>query len=807
MPRALIVFLLLVVSAPVLAQDKPAATQNPLDKLHDQAKTMFERERVPFSEEQEKTIALMIEDRRQASEELFGQLMDFRGGPVQGQQQDRAVAGIKWMYDEFRKRLREYLTEAQLPIWERYEAGEGVRALEELIKELTGGSAPKQETQFIRIINNAFTAEQGWFSGQSVNTEVIQRAGVGAFHGNVNLNFKDEALNARNPFAHNKPPYQERQISFNFNGPVVRNRLTWNINGNHNVRENVGTVHAVTPEGPFDLGIVNPFRNRYVGSNASYQLSSVHSFVAGMNYSTNSRKNQGVGGFNLPERATNAKGRFGNYYFRHYAVVSDKTLLRTHVEFYGNHDEARPVTNAISVEVLGAFAGGGSQNVGDYDRHGIYVGHLFSHTGSKMTVRGGIDTNRNRSRSFSQENFLGSFTFSDLDEYRSGIAGTYRVNRGAASLENSQFEMSTFIENDVKLTQRLTMMFGVRYDYQTNLSDHNNAAPRVGFAYAVGRSTVIRGGAGIYYDRLYDWMVENLKRSDGVRQYEIVIEKAHYPNPFESGTGTVTPPSIRVTDPDIAAPYQSISSISMERTFKNTLFISGRYEFRRGVHQFRSRDLNAPLPGQTGRSNPAYKNVLNLESTGLSRSHALNINMRQRFSIFNVSGSYNFNSSYNDTDGFFNAPSDNYNLRADWGRTTQPRHQINGTVNARLFMGVFLMGTMSANSGDLYNVTTGADDNGDTNFNDRPRGVLRNTGDGPRFLSFDFNVSKAFYLGGTAGGAGNSRTNMNFFANMTNAFNRTNYGTPSGVMTSPFFGKSYSARNAREIQVGLRFQF
>ena len=92
--------LLFFLAVPLFAQQKATTTQNPLDKLHDQAKAVFERAGVPFSEEQEKSVALMIEDRRQASEELFGQLMDFRGGPVQGQQQDRAVAAIKWMHDE-----------------------------------------------------------------------------------------------------------------------------------------------------------------------------------------------------------------------------------------------------------------------------------------------------------------------------------------------------------------------------------------------------------------------------------------------------------------------------------------------------------------------------------------------------------------------------------------------------------------------------------------------------------------------------------------------------------------------------------
>jgi hypothetical protein len=527
-----------------------------------------------------------------------------------------------------------------------------------------------------------------------------------------------------------------------------------------------------------------------------------------MNYENNVWKNQGVGGFNLPERASNGNGHFHNVYFTQIAVLSDTTLYRTNFNFWTNTEKSQPIKQAVTIDVLGAFGGGGSPNKGEYSRNGYNVSNLFSRAGQKMSVKAGFEGQYRKSRTIVEDNYLGTFTFSDLDAYRAGIATTYRVTRGNPLLLNNQFEMSVFAENDIKLTQRLTAMFGVRYDRQTNLSDSNNAAPRVGFAYAVGSSTVIRGGAGIYYDRLQDWLLENVLRSDGTRQYEIVINNASYPEPFGIGTATVTPPtSVRVMDPNLVAPYNIISSVSVERTFKNTLFLSGRYEFRRGIHQLRSRDLNAPLPGQTTRPDPSRGNVLNLESTSLSRSQVVSFSARQRFSIFNVNGTYSYYAQYNDGDGFWGSPSNNYNLRSDWGRTGTPVHQVNSTVNARLFMGVFLTGSMQANSGNRFNITTGKDDNLDSSINDRPPGTARNSGDGPRLLTFNFNISKAFFLRGGNGGNGSSGANVNLFANMNNAFNRTNYGTPSGVMTSPFFGKPYSARNAREVEVGLRFQF
>ena len=120
-------------------------------------------------------------------------------------------------------------------------------------------------------------------------------------------------------------------------------------------------------------------------------------------------------------------------------------------------------------------------------------------------------------------------------------------------------------------------------------------------------------------------------------------------------------------------------------------------------------------------------------------------------------------------------------------------------------LGVFLTGALNTNDGGYYNITTGLDNNRDGNVTDRPAGVPRNSGNRPKVLNVDANVSKAFFLSGPAPGA--TRRNVNVFVNLTNAFNRTNFGPPSGVMTSPNFGRSTSATNPRKIEIGVRAQF
>jgi hypothetical protein len=121
-------------------------------------------------------------------------------------------------------------------------------------------------------------------------------------------------------------------------------------------------------------------------------------------------------------------------------------------------------------------------------------------------------------------------------------------------------------------------------------------------------------------------------------------------------------------------------------------------------------------------------------------------------------------------------------------------------------LGIFLTSALAVNDGRYYTITTGKDDNMDSSPNDRPPGVPRNRGDGQWSVSANFNISKAFFLGAKPSNGG-TQTNVNLFANMTNAFNRPNYNNPSGVMTSPNFGKITSAAEPRNIEVGMRFQF
>ena len=110
---------LLATGAALAGQERGMVVQNPLDEIRDALAATLDASGVPFTEAQVQTIALVMDEQRRASEELFGQVLDFSGGPPQGAQLDQALAGIAWMSEAFLSNLDDVLTQEQSEAWMR----------------------------------------------------------------------------------------------------------------------------------------------------------------------------------------------------------------------------------------------------------------------------------------------------------------------------------------------------------------------------------------------------------------------------------------------------------------------------------------------------------------------------------------------------------------------------------------------------------------------------------------------------------------------------------------------------------------
>src|SRR6266849_6130655 len=125
---------------------------------------------------------------------------------------------------------------------------------------------------------------------------------------------------------------------------------------------------------------------------------------------------------------------------------------------------------------------------------------------------------------------LGDYQYANLQEFINDAvpsqAGRTLRGAGTGSFLGTQSLMAGFVQDDIKVSSRLTLNLGVRYEYWTNpvgsntqalnaisnvpgvitfgkpKTDTNNIGPRVGFAYDPTGSgkTAIRGGFGISYD-------------------------------------------------------------------------------------------------------------------------------------------------------------------------------------------------------------------------------------------------------------------------------------------------------------------
>ena len=526
----------------------------------------------------------------------------------------------------------------------------------------------------------------------------------------------------------------------------------------------------------------------------------------GLRYATRDSNNENVGDFALPERASRTRTQDYEVDLREIWTLSERTVHDLRFKWRKDRSETNPASNATTIIVKDAFTGGGAQNKRRVDGNEYELSNLVYFAGDNLTMRVGFQMLHRRERLFSEENFFGEFTFSDLDSFRAGTPLQYRVTCCDPLFKLNHTQASLFSQNDFRLSNTFTLMLGVRYQIQSNIRDRNNVDPRIGFAYALGNETVIRGGFGFFTQRVGFNTIAN-NRLDGNRVYEIQIDNPGWPDPFASGS--IRPRARRQVDPEIKMPYYPVGQISVERSLPNNLFVTLGYEFVRAIRPTRTRDINAPLPETGIRPNPLEGQVLQYQSSGLSTYHHLRASMRQRFSIFVVTASYWYMHGQSDQEdrrgrGGVWVPVDSYDLRKEWGNTEDPRHTFNASVNARLPLDVYLTTVIEAQSGRFYTIRTGKDDNGDGVSNDRPPGVVKNSEVGPNYFDVGFNFSKAFELNTAAGSTG---PQLNVFANLSNAFNVQHPGLPSGVVTSPFFMRSFNATSPRTIEVGMRFQF
>jgi hypothetical protein len=192
-------------------------------------------------------------------------------------------------------------------------------------------------------------------------------------------------------------------------------------------------------------------------------------------------------------------------------------------------------------------------------------------------------------------------------------------------------------------------------------------------------------------------------------------------------------------------------------------------------------------------------------------SRALTLALKSRIGkVVKASVIYTYSHASNDIPGgdAFTLPADNFNLAAEAGRADfDVRHKVNVAGLLTMPHGFQAGPVLMLASGAPFDITTGFDDNRDTEVSDRPRGVTRNTGQGPGFARFDLRMTKMFVLPRPAWAGKDNPAQVEINFDVVNAFNRTNLGSPIGVLSSPLFGQSNSAKEPMAMQLSVKYRF
>ena len=724
---------------------------------------------------------------------------------------------------------------------------------------VTSRLPPKEAIQSIRISTNSFASE---FAEPSAGlVEIVTKPAATAFRGEMNVSLNDSLLNARNFFEDTRRPSRTQGYTGYLGGPIVPARWSFLAYGGRWQRDERLIVNAtvvdpigLTPQ-PFLESIATPSRID------SYSLRSdviaTPSHLLSFEYARTHETAQRAGlesGLDLPERGIDRDiaedgvrgalvSTFGPF------VTSE---LRVRLRQRALTEAA--ISQAPAVLVLDAFNAGGNQAALRQDRttREATITHMVSFADDLQTVRGGVQVDLLRVNEQRQTNNAGTFVFgadtspdgtllaTPFDRYLRTLQGvpgygpsSFSIARGAPDLQFDDWQVSWFLQDDLKHSDNVTLSAGIRHGLQKHARRlWQDIAPRAGLGYTPGGSGrhVVRFATGLFFSRLPPEISLDSLRYDGVGVEEIIVDRpGFFPDVPSELTGVAGRPTVRLKD-RVRAPLAASATTSYEWQMSRSLFASVGYTYSRGYRLLRTRNINAPDTVSGLAPRPDLGPMLQFESTGRSDTREFRATVRRALTRVSIFGTYLLRWSRSNTDGPYTILADSSTESGEYGRSgDDERHR--GVIGSWVSMPAefSLSALLTIGSGRPFNITSGLDTDGDFLFFDRPGPaagdssgniatafgnfdlqrlagtpmIPRNAGQGPNQIMLNVGLSKVFRLGGGPG----STPYAILGVSAENVTNRVNFADFNGVVTSPLFGTANRALSPRRVELTARFGF
>jgi len=649
-----------------------------------------------------------------------------------------------------------------------------------------GQLPPKASIREIRINQNPFSSEYDKLGYGRI--EILTKPGTDQLHGQLFMTGNSDAFNTRNPFegSAQQPGYYSTQFSANLGGSLGKKASFFTNIERRNLNElNVVDTPFVDPTTfqltQFTDAAPNPRTRTNFSQRFDYQVTPGNTLTARYQYWRNNETGDGIGSFSLPTVGYNSLETEHTFQVSDTQTLSPRTINETRFQFVREENAQNPLNTAPTIQIQGAFVGGGNstglyndtqdryelQNITymNFGKHAIKYGGRARVTkednASDARFNGvySFGSRLNPSPACAVPNPPSSCQISGIEAYQitlqalatgntpanmqmaianGGGASFYSLNSnttGSAIANETWADGALFFQDDWRIKTNVTISSGLRYETQNNIGDHADFAPRFGLAWGIDANgknkspkTVLRLGFGMFYDRFGADSVLQQQLQNGIIQQQFLVQNPTFFNPTQAvppsqfQSSTTSPQTVYKVNPNLRTPYTMQTGVTLERQLTKTANLSVTYLNSRGVHQFYTNFINAnQIPADATVAPPPGEIDYQYQSAGDFRQNQLIVNssirMGTKLSLF---GYYTLNYANSDISGASSMPSNPFDLRQDYGRASfDVRHRVffGGTIG--LPHDFRLSPFMIASSGAPFNITTGQDLYGDGVFNTR----------------------------------------------------------------------------------------
>lgn len=497
---------------------------------------------------------------------------------------------------------------------------DGITANDSWGRQTIFTNVPRDSVQEMTVLENAFSAEYGATTGGVVN--IVTKSGGEEYHGDLfgvwrpsDLGAKLSGFTATSATSGNQVVTDSLgQLGASFSGPVPHAEKTYFYYSGEYSRENRGSPVI----SPLDPGVfVGHYTDWMTFLRIDHQINEKNNlfFRADTDSFHDTNPNGTVGGNSLPTVDRIFQRRTYTAELGETAVLSPSLVNSVHIEFQlaAPITQFTPVINGtqfvVPITAAGTFTSGTSQSALLMNRQ-YGVSDTLSKTMGRHQIKFGGDLSYSHtggnSKEFGGPIYLGQLKYNTctqtvvvcensafLDDI--GNVASYTQSYGNANYTVGDALWATFVQDDFRARNDLTLNIGLRYEQQTFTDSREDFAPRVGFAYnwrGQGK-TVIRGGYGIYYSQVVDNSEANyaLSGPTGVFNYTATPGQIGFPTSVADvplpafPTGAVAPIRTIYIRPGRAAFYNQFFPVADLTGYPNALLNPYSQQWTLGVER------------------------------------------------------------------------------------------------------------------------------------------------------------------------------------------------------------------------------